>query len=83
MINRKQEQIFMDDLAATYAKLINLDHVSPLNDIATAHTTQSECVCVCVCFCVRLCVLVWVKRRLPGAVGDRVYDPRGTEAQNP
>lgn len=48
MINRKQEQIFMDDLAATYAKLINLDHVSPLNDIATAHTTQSVCVRVCV-----------------------------------
>lgn len=47
----------MDDLAASYPKLINLDHVSPLNYIATAHTTQCECVGL---------------RHLPGAVGGTV-----------
>jgi len=57
MINRKQEQIFMDDLAATYEKLINLDHVSPSNDIASAHTTQH----VCVFLRATGSVCVWVK----------------------
>ncbi len=68
----------MDDLAATYAKLINLDHVSPLNDIATAHTTQRVCVSVCDC----MCVCVWIKGASQEQL-ETVYDLQGVDTQNP
>lgn len=47
----------MDDLAATYEKLINFSHVSPLNYISIEHTTQ----CVCVCVWVKGVALEWVE----------------------
>lgn len=56
----------MDDLAATYVKLINLDHVSSLNDIVTTHTTQRECVFLCLSVCMR------GSEAPPGALGVSV-----------
>ena len=63
----------MDDLAATYEKLINFSHVSPVNYSSIEHTTQCVYICAFVCVCVKGVILEWV---------ETGQDLQGFEAQD-